>query len=125
MLNCALPRDSEKRGAALIGVGLIIVAVAQWKAGAPVATAIALIAGGVLLTTLARTDGNLLSLLNLGVYGLLVGFTIASQTHAALHGETYRVSLLLLADHVIAIVLLVGLTMRTAYRVLQSSVDSR
>gem|GEM_PF-6235133 len=117
MLNCALPRDSEKRGAALIGVGLIIVAVAPWKADVPVATAIALIAGGVVLTTLARTNGDLLSLLNLGVYGLLVGFTIASQTHAALHGETYRVSLLLLADHVIAIVLLVGLTMRTAYRV--------
>lgn len=125
MLNCALPRESEKRGAALIGAGLIIVAMAHWMGGAPIAAAIVLIGWGALLSVLSRPRSELLGLMNLPVYGILVSIAIASQTHAALHSDAGQVGLLLLVDHTLAMVLLVGLTLHTVRRLLQTSVDSR
>jgi hypothetical protein len=114
----SLALEPKKRGAALIGVGLAVVVVAQLIAGVPIAAAIVLIGWGALLSIASGP----MALLNLPVYGCLGSFAIASQTHAALGG---RLSLLLLVDHALAMVLLVGLTIHTVRRLLPTSADTR
>ncbi len=101
-----LRRDARKCGVALIGVGLVIVMAAQLAGGIPVAAAMALIGWGALLTVLTEA----LALVNLIVYAVLVGFTIASQTHAAQNSAAGQLSLLTTTDHVAAVLLLAGLT---------------
>ncbi len=125
MLNCALPRESQKRGVLLIGVGLIIVAAAQWQTGVPIAAAIVLIGWGALLSIASGPRTGSLGLLNLPVYGCLGSFAIASQTHAALNGDVGQLSLLLLVDHTLAMVLIVGLTIHTVRHLQQTSSDTR
>jgi hypothetical protein len=125
MLNCALPLESKKRGALLIGVGLAVVAVAQWQAGVPIAAAIVLIGWGALLSIASGPRSGSLGLLNLPVYGCLGSFAIASQTHAALNSDVGQLSLLLLVDHTLAMVLIVGLTIHTVRGLLPTSADTR
>ena len=116
--------ESKKRGAVLIGIGLAVVITAQLRAGVPIAAAIVIIGWGASLSIESRERCGSLSLLNLPVYGCLGIFAIASQTHTALGGEVGKISLLLLVDHALALVLLVGLTLHTASRLLQKSADS-
>ena len=118
----SLLREPDKRGTALIGVGLAVVVLAQWKAGVPLAAAIVLIGWGALLSILSRQRSGMLGLLNLPVYVSLGSFAIASQTNGALRSDDGQVSLLLLVDHTLAIVLIVGLTLHTVRRLQQSSV---
>jgi hypothetical protein len=121
----SLSLDSSKRGAALIVVGLAVVVVAQFEAGVPIAAAIVLVGWGALDNIASRPRSGGLALLNLPVYGCLGSFAIASQTHAALGSNVDRLSLLLMVDHALAIVLLVGLTIHTVQRALQASFNSR
>ena len=125
MLFSSLPLEPEKRGALLIGVGLAVVAVAQWQAGVPIAAAIVLIGWGALLSIASGLRSGSLGLLNLPVYGCLGSFAIASQTHAALNSDVGQLSLLLLVDHTLAMVLIVGLTIHTVRRLLPTSADMR
>lgn len=121
MFSSLLRCESDRRGAALIGVGLAIVVLAQWQAGVPIAAAIVLIGWGALLSIASRPHSGVLALLNLPVYGILGSLAIASQTHAALESEAGQVPLPLLMDHAMAIVLLAGLTLHTVHRLLQAS----
>ena len=125
MPSSLLTLDTDRRGAALIGVGLIVVVAAHLVAGVPIAAATVLIGWGALLTVATRPHGGQLAMLNLPVYGCLGSFAIASQTLAALGSDVGRLSLPLLVDHALALVLLVGLTIDTARRLLQASNDSR
>ena len=95
-----------------------MVIVAQLVGGLPVAVAMALIAWGVLLTLLMQPLSQKLALLNLVVYAVLVGFTIASQAHAAQQGVHGRLNLLTLVDHLLAVALLVALVEYTLRRTL-------
>jgi len=117
--------DSERRGVLLIGVGLAIVALAQLAAGVPIAAAIVIIGWGTFLSTASRPHGNLLGLLNLPVYVCLGSLAIASQADAAIDQGAGQVSLILLVDHALAIVLLVGLTIHTVRRLSQATTDAR
>ena len=121
----SLLRTSDKCGAALIGLGLAIVVVAQLVVGVPVAAAMTLIGWGALLTILAATRVGVLALVNLVVYALLVSFTIASQTHAAQNGVEGKLGLLTLTDNVLAGVLLIGLVWYTLHRTSQAAVGGR
>jgi hypothetical protein len=112
MFSSLVAVDGRSRGPLLIGVGLAIVSAAQFVGGVPVAAAMALVGWGVLLTV--RTEA--LALANLLVYGVLVSFTIASQTHAAQQSVLGRLSVLTAADHVAAILLLVALTLAAVQR---------
>jgi hypothetical protein len=123
MPHSSLTLDTDRRGAALIGVGLTVVVAAHLVAGVPIAAATVLIGWGTLLTVASRPHGGPLAMLNLPVYGCLGSFAIASQTHAALGSNVGRLPLLV--DHALALVLLVGLTIDTARRLLQASTDSR
>jgi hypothetical protein len=117
MFSSAWWHDSQCRGAALIGAGLACVVVAQFTSS--VAAAIALIGWGALQTV--RTES--LALANFLVYGVLVSFTIASQTHAAQNSASGQLSLLTTADHVAAVLLLAGLTWYALRRALHPSDD--
>lgn len=88
-------------------MGLAVVLLAHLNPMVPVAAAMMLIGWG---TTQILGEGNrrsqLLLAVNLMVYAALGCFAIAAQTHSALNGSASRVSLLLWADHVAAILLL-------------------
>ena len=119
MRSFLLRQDARDCGSALIGVGLVIVLAAQFSVSMPVATAMALIGWGALLTVHAEA----LELVNLVIYGVLVSFTIASQTHAAQNSASGQLSLLTTADHVAAVLLLAGLTWYALCRALHPSDD--
>ena len=120
-----LPLDSERRGALLVGAGLAIIAIAQLSAGVPIAAAIVIIGWGTFLSVACRPHGSLLGLFNLPVYVCLGSLAIASQSHAAIDQGPGQVSLMLLVDHALAIVLLVGLTIHTVRRLSHATTDSR
>ncbi len=113
MFSSPLLRTSETNGAALIGIGLVIVLTAQVVPAVPIAAAIALVGWGAQLTLFSSRHNSLLGLVNLPVYATLVSFAVASQIHAELDADLGKVPLHLVIDHALAVLLLVGLTLHT------------
>ena len=113
-MDSSLSSQAMRNAAAVwIGAGLAVLLLAQVIDAIPIATAMSLVAWGAVLLAMARSAGGRLAVANLAIYVLLVGFAIASQTHAAQDGSDGYVSLLLLTDHALAIVLLIGLSIQT------------
>ena len=111
-----------QRGFVWIGLGLVLVVLAQIWSFFPVVTAIALVGQGAIMTlwTRPRTSyQDSLIVLNLTVYGVLVCLAIVAQSNAVLQDSTAQVTLAMLLDHAAAIVLLAGLIMRNFYRLCQ------
>ena len=121
----SLSSQTGRKSAALwIAAGLAILLAAQMVEGIPVATSMSLVAWGAVRLAMARPHGGKLAVVNLAIYVLLVGFAIASQLHSVQHSEK-RMSLLMLADHALAIVLLIGLAVDTLSRTVAQLSDER
>lgn len=97
----------------LIGGGLTLIAAAQLTERVPVASAIALIAWGVMQMLQARSAGSLTMAVNFVVYAMLVALAIASQLHATIVVHNEKVTLPLLLDLALAITLLAALLIST------------
>ena len=106
----------------LIGAGLLMIFAAQFWAGLPVVTAIALVGRGAIQSLRSRPrTGRQDSLLviNLSVYGSLICLAIVAQSNIVLQTSSAQVSLGMLLDHAVAIVLLVGLVCSVFVRLSQ------
>ncbi len=101
-----------QRADVLIGAGLLIIFAAQFWAGLPLVTAIALVGRGAIqmLRSRPRTSRqDSLLVIHLSVYGTLICLAIVAQSNVVLQTSSAQVSLGMLLDHAVAIVLLVGL----------------
>lgn len=114
MFPSGLSRQYPASAPRLIGLGLAIMLVAQWVDGVPVATGVALIGWGAMLALSMPA----LALANMLVYAVLVGYTIGSQSHAAAQSLTGHVTRLTSIDHLVALMLVAGLTWVTLRRTL-------
>lgn len=106
-------QSSERSAAWLIGGGLVLIAAAQFFERVPLASAIAMIAWGVLQLLQAKGAAALTVAIHFVVYTMLIAFTIASQSHAALTAHEGKMTLPLLLDQALAITLLVGLLLNS------------
>jgi len=104
-------------------VGAVWIVVAQIGTGLPIATAIVVIGYGSMglaslrrkhLPRSHRLSSGIVSLTNLLAYVGLTGLAIAAQWDLALRSPVGHPSLLMAADHALAILLLLHLTWRTA-----------
>lgn len=104
---------SNRVAAGLISGGLAVMFLAQLVEGIPIAAAMAVVAWGAVQLAGARPNGGPLAAVNVAIYVALVGFAIASQLHAT-QNRGGEVGLLTLADHALAIVLLVALVLHVS-----------
>ncbi len=104
---------STRLGAGLITGGLSVMMLAQLVESIPIASAMAIVAWGAIQLADSRDNGGPLIAVNVTIYVALVGFAIASQTHSA-QSQDGGVGLMLLADHALAIVLLVALVLHAS-----------
>ena len=104
---------SSRLAAGLIASGLGVMLLAQYVGGVPIASALAVVAWGAVQLASSRPNRRALVAVNTAIYVSLVGFAIASQTHAA-QSQHDSMGLLTLADHALAIVLLVGLVLHAS-----------
>ena len=109
MASSSVPHTSAKSAVWLIGSGLALILAAQVFERVPVASAIAVIAWGALQMLRDRGAGSMTIAMNFVIYAMLVAFTIASRTHAAVIVRNETVTLALLTDQALAITLLVAL----------------
>jgi len=105
-------RRRWKQGHVCVGLGVLVIAAAQFWTALPVVTSIALIGRGAILTLQSGRRTNrqeALIVVNTAVYGTLVCLAIVAQSNAMLQASMADVSLVMLLDHAAAIVVTAGL----------------
>lgn len=108
LLSTLFAQNSQPPGLLLIGIGLGLVLTSQLFSVIPLAAAMMLIGWGATQILATGDRSQLLLFTNLAVYATLGCFAIAAQSHTAIHGPTGQISLLLWADHGIAVLLLIA-----------------
>jgi hypothetical protein len=121
-----LQQSLWQRGPLLAGLGLLLIVSFQFWEAAPLATAIALIGRGVVLSIEARPRSSrqeTLVVLNLSVYGLLTCLAIAAQSQGVLKIAAAPIRFSMLLDHSLAIVVLLGLMVHVGSRLSQVTTE--
>ena len=114
--------SSLRRGPALLSLGLGLIVCGQFYRELPIVTAMAVVAWGALLTLYERprtSRQDVLSILNLVIYGSLICLAIIAQSQFVLKHANGRVHPIMLLDHAAAIVFLMGLSIQVMRRLSQ------